>query len=70
MTSETRQTRTHRGYKIVVVQLGENWIATIHAPRGGEIVTAGIEGGAAQEAVIKATRAINELLADGRIDAR
>jgi hypothetical protein len=57
VTSQIRQTRVHRGYKIVVVQLGESWSATIYALKGGEIVTGGIEGAAAQEAVIKAVQA-------------
>lgn len=61
MTSETRQTRTHRGYKIVVVQLGEGWHATIYALKGGEIVTGDIEGTSAQEAMIKAMQAINDM---------
>jgi hypothetical protein len=61
VASDTRQTRVHRGHKIVVVELGENWTATVYALTGGEIVTGGIEGAAAQEAMIN--QAINKMLA-------
>jgi hypothetical protein len=58
MSPETRQSRTYRCYRIVVLQLGETWDAIVYAPPNWSIV-ADIEGASAQEAMVKAMRVVD-----------
>jgi hypothetical protein len=52
----TRQTRVHRGHRIVAVQLG-----TIHAPDGA--IVGSIEGASAPEVVVRGVGLVYGLLA-------
>jgi hypothetical protein len=63
--SATRQSRIHRGHRIVAVPLGNEWVGTVYAPVSNAIV-GGIEGASAQEVMIRGTEAINRLLASSR----
>ena len=65
MGPETRQSRTYRGHRIVVVQLGETWDGIVYAPPDWSIA-AGIEGASAQEAMVKAMRVVDAKLLAGR----
>jgi hypothetical protein len=62
MSPETRQSRTYRGYRIVVLQLGEAWNGIVYAPPNWSIVEADIEGASAQEAMAKAMRIVETKL--------
>ena len=66
MNLETRQSRTYRGHRIVVVQLGETWDGIVYAPPDWSIVAAGIEGASTQEAMVKAMRLVDVKLSTGR----
>jgi hypothetical protein len=65
MNPETRQSRTYRGHRIVVQQLGETWDGIVYAPPDWSIVAAGIEA-SAQEAMVKAMRVVDSQLPAGR----
>ena len=56
---ETRRTRTHRGYKIVVLLLGDDWNGIIYG-RDSNIVASDIEGISAQEVMVRAMRLVDE----------
>ena len=58
----TRQSRTHRGHRIVGVQIGEEWVGTVHAP-GSNAIVGSVEGASAQEVMVRAVAAINLLIA-------
>lgn len=57
----TRQSRLHRGHRVVAVQLGGDWAGTVHAPDGS--IVESFEAGSAQEVMVRAVGIINELLA-------
>jgi hypothetical protein len=59
MSPETRQSRAYRGYRIVVLQLGETWDAIVYAPPDWSIFAKDIEGASAQEAIVKAMRIVD-----------
>jgi hypothetical protein len=59
MSPATRQSRTYRGYRIVVLQLGETWNGILYAPPNWSIVAADIDGASAQEAIVKAMRVVD-----------
>jgi hypothetical protein len=65
MNPETRQSRTYRGHRIVVQQLGETWDGIVYAPPDWSIVAAGIEA-SVQEAMVKAMRVVDSQLPAGR----
>lgn len=69
MRTPKRRTRVSRGYKIVVLLLGNNWNAIVY-DRDSTIVASDIEGATAQEVIVKAMKAVNERLAKGEPNAR
>ena len=60
--SPTRQSRIHRGYRIVATQLGAGWIGTVYEPPDNAIV-GNIEGASAEEFMIRGVDVVNRLLA-------
>ena len=58
----TRQSRFHRGHRIVAVQLGDAWVGTVYAP-GSNAIVSSLEGASAQEVMIRGTEAVNTMLA-------
>ena len=65
VNDETRQTRIHRGHRIVATQLGGDWVGTVYAP-GSNAIVGSVEGGSAQEVMIRGIEAINALLSARR----
>jgi hypothetical protein len=47
----TRQSRTHRGHRIVAVPLGSEWVGAVHAP-GSNAIIGSLDGASAQEVMI------------------
>ena len=59
---ETRQSRTHRGHRIVAVQLGDAWVGTVYAP-GGNAIVGSVEGASAREVMVRGVDLVNGLMA-------
>ena len=59
----TRQSRIHRGHRIVAVQLGRDWVGTVYEPGSNAIVGSIQEGASAQEIMVRCVGLVNELLA-------
>jgi hypothetical protein len=57
----TRQSRNHRGHRIVAVQLGGDWVGTLYAP-GSNAIVGSVEGASAQEVMVRSVDLINKLL--------
>jgi hypothetical protein len=58
----TRQSRVHRGHRIVAVQLGEGWVGTIYAP-GSNAIVGSVEGASEWEVMVRGVDLVNRLLA-------
>jgi len=58
----TRQSRFHRGHRIVAVALGNAWVGTVYAP-GSNAIVGSLEGASAQEVMIRGAEAVNRMLA-------
>jgi hypothetical protein len=61
----TRQSRMHRGHRIVAVQLGSDWPGTVHAP-GSNAIVYSLDGASAQEVMIRGMQAVDRILAEAR----
>lgn len=57
----TRQSRLHRGHRIVALQLGGDWFGTVHAPDGA--IVGKLEAASAQEVMVRGIGLVNKLLA-------
>ena len=64
VSPETRQSRVHRGHRIVAVQLGGDWVGTIYAP-GSNAIVGHLEGASAQEVMVRGVGLVNDVLAGG-----
>jgi hypothetical protein len=58
----TRESRTHRGHRIVAVQLGAGRVGTIYAP-GSNAIMGNVEGASVPEVMIRGVDLVNGLLA-------
>ena len=58
---QTRQSRIHRGHRIVAVQLGGDWIGTVYVP-GSNTIVGSVEGASPQEVMVRGIEVIDELL--------
>ena len=61
----TRQSRVHRGHRIVATQLGGDWVGIVYAP-GSNAIVGNVEGASAQEVMIRGIEAVNRLLPASR----